>query len=77
MDYDSLSENGIEKVLNNAPSIVQIVDFQVKQKGDANFFMYFYRWRSVELSDGFARLKKCVIMAEAQKKVKNFDIIRT
>lgn len=33
MDYDSLSDNGIEKVLNNAPSVVQIIDFQVKQKG--------------------------------------------
>ena len=42
MDYDYLSENGIEKVLNNAPSIVQILDFQVKQKGDTNFVMYIY-----------------------------------
>ncbi len=41
MDYDTLSENGIEKVLGMAPSVVQIIDFQIRQKGDANFFMYF------------------------------------
>ncbi len=40
MNYDTLSENGIEKVLGMAPSVVQIIDFQIRQKGDANFFMY-------------------------------------
>lgn len=40
MDFDNLSDNGIEKVLSNAPSVVQIIDFQVRQKGDSNFFMY-------------------------------------
>lgn len=30
MEYEALSQNGVEKVINNAPAVVQIIDYQVK-----------------------------------------------